>query len=549
MKRFFTLLSMVCVMAAQTAKLPPRPEDALLVQIRAAREDPTKAVELVVRLVREFPDSNGASQAGSYFANALRQQARTDRSPEKLAMLANRYIEGTAKAPAQLCVRSNSFAVTAMLQLEMWKPALALLQHTIPEMDEEAYLDFARAANDRDNKWGMQLPGRKQYPFIADDWEERFHTAQATYFSQLGRTYEGLKDEPNAEAAYRKTYSIEPTAPAAMGIAGILERKGKDPEALDFMTRAALTGKLDKSGVTLFHALYAKAHNGSLDGLDAMLDERFREHDRNPVQAEKYQSAAKRSNRTALLEFFTGAGCIPCIPFDYTLEKALTSYTRSELVVLVYHMHAPTSDPMGNRSSEARQGYYDVHGAPTPYLDGHEITSPDNDVRNKAGATAVSQRVYDEFRRAIDQRLETPAPITLKLEGEREAGLVHGVVTMTGNATGTLHLALVENEVHYTGENGLRFHIMVVRNVMSVSARDRLQHTFDLAAITSANQRYYDEYAGELMAKVGARGVTDFNVSFREQKHMMNPSNLSLAAFVQDDKTKEIFQATSIPVP
>jgi hypothetical protein len=204
---------------------------------------------------------------------------------------------------------------------------------------------------------------------------------------------------------------------------------------------------------------------------------------------------------------------------------------------------------MGNRSTEARQGYYDVHGAPTPYLDGHEITSPDNDVRNKAGATAVSQRVYDEFRKAIDQRLETPAPVTLKVEGKREAGLVHGTVTMTGKANGTLHLALVENDVHYTGENGLRFHTMVVRNVMSVSARERLEHTFDLAAITSANQRYYDEYAAELAAKVGARGVTDFSVSFREQKHVMNPSNLSLAAFVQDDKTKEIFQATSIPVP
>jgi hypothetical protein len=548
LKRFFTLLSMVCVMAAQTSKLPPRPEDALLAKIRAAREDSAKTVELVVEMVHEFPDSNGATQAGSYFASALRQQARADKSPEKLAALAKRYIEGIAKAPGQLCVRNNSFAVTAMMQFELWNPALALLQHTIPELDGKAYLEFARAANDRDNKWAMQLPGRKQYPFIADDWVERFQTAQATYFSQLGRTYEGLKDESHAEAAYRKTYSIEPTASAAMGIARILERKGSDLEAFDFMTRAALTGKLDKSGVAQFHALYAKMHNSSLEGLDAMLDERFREHYRNPIAAEKYQPSPKRSNRAALLEFFTGAGCIPCIPFDYTFEKALATYTRGELVILVYHIHAPTSDPMGNRSTEARQAYYDVHGAPTPYLDGHEISSPDNDVRNKAGATAASQRVYDEFRKAIDQRLETPAPITLRVEGGREAGLVHGVVTMTGSVNGTLHLALVENEVHYTGENGLRFHVMVVRNVISVLARERLQHSFDLAAITAANQRYYDEYSSELMAKVGARGATDFSVSFREQKHAMNPANLSLAAFVQDDKTKEVLQAAFIPV-
>jgi hypothetical protein len=50
------------------------------------------------------------------------------------------------------------------------------------------------------------------------------------------------------------------------------------------------------------------------------------------------------------------------------------------------------------------------------------------------------------------------------------------------------------------------------------------------------------------MAKGGARGVTDFSVSFREQKHVINPANLSLAAFVQDDKTKEILQAAFVPV-
>ena len=543
------LLLFACTLAAQTTKLPPRPEDGVLAKIRAVREDPAKTVELILEMVRDFPDSNGASQAGSYFAGSLRQQAKVDRSPAKLAPLANRYVEGTAKAPAQLCVRNNSFAVTAMLQFQLYDPALALLKHTIAELDEEAYLEFARAANDRDNRWGAQIPGRRQYPFVGDDWTERFHTAKATYYAQLGSAYEGLKDEPRAEEAYRTTYTIEPTASAAAGIARILARKGKDPEAFDFMARAALTGRLDKDGIAQLHSLYIKLHPDRPNGLESLLDARYREQYQNPIQAKKYQPTAKRSNRAALVEFFTGAGCIPCIPFDYTIEKALENYTRDELVVLVYHMHAPTSDPMGNRSTEARQAYYDVHGAPTPYLDGHEINSPDNDRRSHAGATAASHRVYAEFQAAIDRRLETAAPVTLKIEATKAVGLLHGVVTVQGSATGTLHLALVETEVRYTGENGLRFHVMVVRNVMSVPTRERLDHTFDLDGITTANRRYYDEYASELMAKVGARGVTDFSVSFREYKNVMNAAKLSLVAFVQDDKTKEILQAAFVPVP
>src|SRR5690349_21765086 len=65
LERILSILPMVCAAAAQTTKLPPRPEDGGLAKIRAAREEPAKVVELTLEMVRDFPDSNGASQAGS----------------------------------------------------------------------------------------------------------------------------------------------------------------------------------------------------------------------------------------------------------------------------------------------------------------------------------------------------------------------------------------------------------------------------------------------------------------------------------------------------
>jgi hypothetical protein len=123
------------------------------------------------------------------------------------------------------------------------------------------------------------------------------------------------------------------------------------------------------------------------------------------------------------------------------------------------------------------------------------------------------------------------------------------VVAVGGGGNATVHLALVENEVHNTGENCLRFHVMVVRSLATAPAgATNFEHTFDLEAISAANLRYYDEYAAELKARLGLRGVEDCNVTFKELRNTMDPRNLSLIAFAQDEQTKEILQSAYVKV-
>ena len=54
---------------------------------------------------------------------------------------------------------------------------------------------------------------------------------------------------------------------------------------------------------------------------------------------------------------------------DLSFERELDRYSRRELALLVYHIHAPTSDPYSNFGVEARSAYYGVHAAPTVLLE------------------------------------------------------------------------------------------------------------------------------------------------------------------------------------
>jgi hypothetical protein len=106
-----------------------------------------------------------------------------------------------------------------------------------------------------------------------------------------------------------------------------------------------------------------------------------------------------------------------------------------------------------------------------------------------------------------------------------------------------LHIALTEEELRYTGENGIRFHPMVVRSLggkdsagfaLTASGPTNVEWTFDLKAMSDQLKKYLDTYEQQ-----GHRGDS---FTFIEKKFQIDPNNLSLVAFVQDMKTKTVLQ-------
>ena len=110
-----------------------------------------------------------------------------------------------------------------------------------------------------------------------------------------------------------------------------------------------------------------------------------------------------------------------------------------------------------------------------------------------------------------------------------------------------LQIALTEEEIRYTGENGIRFHPMVVRSLggkdangfaLTGSAPTRVEWTFDVKAMSAEIKKYLDSYEQQ-----GHRGDT---FTFSEKKFQIDPNKLSLVAFVQNKKTKEVLQTVYI---
>jgi len=558
---------------SETASKPPaRPEDALMLKLREARKDPTQTVDLIVKLVQEFPDSASAESAGYMFASALKLQAKLDNDPAKIGALVGRYIAGTTTAPPLLSVRIHSRAISAMLDNSLVEPAVELARRTVLALDEAAYVAHERKKyDDRVESSRKRDPNYKSRPFDEPRAHLDFRMAKISYYTSLGRGYLKLGKTAAAEESYQTAYQTDSVfaAAAAVGLATILEQRGNDREALEYMSRAALNGRTDKAGIEQFHSLYRKTHGGKLDGVEEYLDARYRESYRNPVKGEKYRAESGRTDRVVLAEFFTGAGCIPCIPFDYSFDTALEDYTRKELALLVYHWHAPTLDPMGNRASDARVKYYGVIGAPTVFLNGERFSRGEDSSPNEDRDPNTARRAYAALNSKIRADLKTAAELPIKLSAKRDGSNVKTSITtdLVKDLAGrdvTLHVALIEKEVTYSGENGLRFHPMVVRSLAKsgeqgdygfkivTGGANKFEFVFNLESISAENLRYYDEWPVERNKEVNARigGDAGFDVgTFKEQRHLIDSNNLSVVAFLQDNKTKVILQAGYTEVP
>jgi len=231
--------------------------------------------------------------------------------------------------------------------------------------------------------------------------------------------------------------------------------------------------------------------------------------------------------------------------FDAILE----GYSRQEVAVLEYHLHIPLPDPMTNPSTEARAKFCDAQGTPTYAIDGEKAMG--------GAARDEAKEFYDKLNLMISKRLEKPAEARLSLESSLKGRQVKVKASVDKLASKSpdlvLQIALVEDGLSYSGENGLRFHPMVVRSLGGEKAEGfpinplkgtTIAHTFDLGKITQELKAYLEDYEKE--HKQAFYYMKDQEKGFLQKKYEINDGRLSVAAFVQDKKTKNVLQAAFV---
>lgn len=523
------------------AKQPPAPPDRDAFNKAIAVKDLDAQLAAITKYATDFPDSDTV-----YFAVArgMRNLADADgATPTRLAAFVRgieAVIDGAA-GRARAYQRADVYYTMASRLVArgvLVDDAARLAGKGVPLLNHADFIAKERATHDaRQAALSARTPGREADPFPLAESEERWAGIRANHLSVLGRAQLAQGRTADATAALNASFAIAPVMETALALSTLAERAGRMTEALDYAVTAQLTGKMTAPEFAHLERLYKATHGGSLDGLEALLDRTFAARHVNPVTTTRYVATSARTSRTVLAEMFTGAACLPCISVDLSLERVMERYSRSEVVLLVYHIHAPTSDPYSNFAVEARSAFYGVHAAPTVLLDG--TVAPVGE-----GGGPLATTIFPKLDAAIRGRLETPAGLTIDLAASRTATGVSATATPRGTLpqTARMHVVLVETASSYSGENGLRIQPMIVRDVQTGAPGQAVTWTVDLAALAKKNLEYYDWYVADLKQRA------NLEATFRETRATVDGSKLAVVAFVQDDATHAVLQAAFVPV-
>jgi hypothetical protein len=124
-----------------------------------------------------------------------------------------------------------------------------------------------------------------------------------------------------------------------------------------------------------------------------------------PFKPAKFAGRKAKSERTVIMELFTGAQCPPCVAADVAFDGLDQTYKPTDVILLQYHMHIPGPDPMTNPDTVARFGYYrELRDTPSTLFNGKPKAGG-------GGALGMAEKKYKAYRDIIDPLLEEPAPV------------------------------------------------------------------------------------------------------------------------------------------
>lgn len=299
------------------------------------------------------------------------------------------------------------------------------------------------------------------------------------------------------------------------------EQLGENQEACDSFFSAAAENFGDS--VDRAKELYQKLH-GSLEGFEGRLEAKQRELPFHPTE---FKSTQDWRGKTVLAELFTGSECPPCVASDMGFDGLIEAYSQDQLVILEYHLPIPRPDPIMNEATRARAYYYSVNSTPTTYIDGEKKLSG-------GGPRSRAKAKFDEYSTEINSRMYETPKVKLRVSAKRDSDDV--LVSLSFDreiSSADYNLVLIQEEVKYTGSNGILFHKNVVRDFKTVIPQEIKDKGF-VFNILDAERK-------------GALRLADYekeiNFSFKEKHFKIDRSRLQVIFFVQDRSSHKVYNA------
>ncbi len=557
--------------------------------------DPAQRISALDAFIKTYPKSNQIDHARS-----LRLDTLIEYLPDRIDDLKRaekEKIDSSGKGFGRL----ESEAVIAEKYVEagsngiLLPEAEKLAKHAEHHLDE-ANWDSEQVKLYRQFKVALPKPDRLHQQYV--ELIANIHLALADVYLHEHKFAE-------AKSLLDKVYAIQPTDVATNAIRAEYALAMHDnSEALTYFERAAVANDISELFSDLakkYHStliqLYRNANNSSDSGLDAALDARYNELFPPLFAPEKV--ALIPPGHVALLELFTGSGCPPCIGGDLAVDALLNQYPRTDLIALSFDEHVPRPDPLANPDSVARAEVFHAVHTPAYVLDGTtlsidgsyrdhsdviytrlqkmaetEIAAPSNIRLNLAANLSaageiqvranVTTGMQDETVKLITDPKPTEPPRKPQ-EAKKESDTTNKNDKMQKPATAkpaaapavaaappppppvphlVLNFALAEDDVRYSGENGIRFHRMVVRSLakpadtgfpLDFNKTNTTDAFFNMVAISTKLHDYLVSYA-QSNEKFGP-------LEWRFMPTTMNPQHLYVVAWVQDTTTNRVLQS------
>jgi hypothetical protein len=592
------LVSGATFLRAQTQE-PAKPAPAAKKQLpaderawKAARAtmDPEKRLEALRAFVHDYPKS----------------KSRVSRAQDAiLTTLVNHFPERAAEidAQAKLLVKTGGKGLEGASKKTYI--AFQLAEAGTAGADLPYAEKIAKDAADRMKEGPYDANLIKEYAKFKepapkpDEMHKQFANERAEALAVLADVYLREGKLEAAKPLVADAYGLDPLVDDVNSQRGRLAlAQHEDALALESFERAQLLGAISKGDRATMMELYRKAHGDSDAGFAADLDARYASL--YPASFEPAAAVQVTTGRTVLLELFTGSACGPCVGGDLAVEGLLHAYPRSEVIALAFDQHIPDPDPLANPDSLARADVYGVNSTPNYVIDGvkQDIYGSDR---------SGSKELYGKLTKVVDGEASLASGVEVKLAAtEAAGGLVQAEasVTLPGEAAIekaiaakpkveepakvdepaakakpakkerkakvaaptpkpaettvaaepvkphlAVNFALVEDEVRYSGENGVRFHRMVVRSLAKPADAGFEAHadgtatfdaSFDPTSISRSLTSYLDGYE--------AQNDRFGKITFLTKDMTMQTSHLGVAVWVQDTVSHKVLQAAFVPL-
>ena len=539
------------VLSAQTAAPRSGDDQAAFNEARAVT-DPAQRVAALKGFVQEHPGT------------ALAQRAAMLELETELRSFPDHTAEIHALAAADVAATAPGF--------ERWaeKARLAdMLASAGPSgadlADAKTWAEDAVAALTEESYRRQMAALQAKYrldPLPAKQIHHGFVRNRASFLAALANVELRDGELDTADRALTAAFALDPLASKVSSLRGQLALlRHQDREALADFERAEAEGDLPEPWRGKMLSLYQQLDQGTAAGLNEQVDEVYDKLFPPPFSLPPRKLPP--GGHTVLLELFTGSGCEPCVAPDLALESLLATYTRQDLVVLAYDEHIPRPDPLANPDSVARAANYGVGSTPEAFLDGDPLPVP-------GASRADVENVVVGFADAIEDRAAESSGVGLQLNVTQASGGTLqaeailspvGPVRIASAASAAsrplpshalVRFALVEDTVRYSGENGIRFHRMVVRSLARADAALPAQTpsgappafarvTFRPAEIAEDQAKYLAAY------ETGNDRFGAFH--FRTLDLPIDPDHLAVAVWIEDSQSHAVLQAAFAPVP